>query len=72
VWALEKDHVIPVARGGKGTVTNTRSLCRAHNRLVAEQLFGKGFLERKIEEAKSGGADSGAEYDESVGGRLSP
>jgi hypothetical protein len=72
VWALEKDHVIPGARGGKGTVTNTRSLCRAHNRLVAEQLFGRGFMERKIEQAKSGRAHSVAEYDESRGGRLSP
>jgi hypothetical protein len=53
-------------------VTNTRLLCRAHYRLAAEQLFSKGFVERKIEEAKSGREHSVAEYGESRGGRLSP
>jgi hypothetical protein len=68
VWALKKDHVIPLARGGQGTVTNTRLLCRAHNRLVAEQLFGKEFMGRKIEEAKSARIHSDAEEGESAPG----
>jgi hypothetical protein len=39
--------VIPVARGGEATVSNIRLLCRAHNQLAAERVFGAGFMKHK-------------------------
>jgi hypothetical protein len=44
---LEYDHVEPVARGGRSTVSGLRLRCRAHNRYAAECAFGAGFMERK-------------------------
>jgi len=45
---LEIDHEDARARGGSGRVKNLRVLCRAHNRWMAEQTFGKEHVERKI------------------------
>jgi len=44
---LEYDHVNPVARGGRSTVTNLRLRCRAHNHYEAERAFGAGFMEAR-------------------------
>jgi hypothetical protein len=44
---LEFDHVDPVARGGKATVTGIRLRCRAHNQYAAESTFGAEFMRRK-------------------------
>ena len=44
---LEFDHVLPVARGGRATVDGVRLLCRAHNDLEAERLFGASFMAGK-------------------------
>ena len=41
---LEFDHIDPVARGGRTTVTNLRLLCRAHNQYAAECTFGSEFM----------------------------
>jgi hypothetical protein len=49
---LEFDHIEPVARGGKSTVDNLRLRCRAHNRLAAEEAFGREFMRTKVEEAQ--------------------
>jgi 5-methylcytosine-specific restriction endonuclease McrA len=35
---LQLDHIVPVARGGRGTVSNLRLLCAQHNRVEAERL----------------------------------
>jgi hypothetical protein len=35
-YFLEFDHIIPVSRGGRATLSNLRLLCRIHNRLAAE------------------------------------
>ena len=43
---LEYDHAVPRAKGGVGTVENTRLRCRAHNQLVAEQVFGRTHMKR--------------------------
>ena len=51
-FALELDHVLPVARGGQSTVANLRLLCRAHNQLVAEQVFGTEQVQAQREGAK--------------------
>jgi hypothetical protein len=45
-WQLEIDHVQAAALGGKATVEEMRILCRRHNMLHAEQVFGREFMER--------------------------
>jgi 5-methylcytosine-specific restriction endonuclease McrA len=45
---LEFDHVKPYALGGAHEVSNIRVVCRAHNGLAAEAIFGKKFMEQKI------------------------
>jgi hypothetical protein len=49
---LEIDHVIPRSRGGTGTEENLRLRCRTHNRLAAEESFGRQHIETKIAERK--------------------
>lgn len=41
---LELDHVVPLAMGGKSVASNLRVVCRPHNRLHAEQAFGKDYV----------------------------
>lgn len=53
---LEFDHVRPLARGGQTTVDNLRMRCRAHNFHEAERVFGKGFMARKLAQAKHRGS----------------
>ncbi len=45
---LEIDHRHPRAFGGTNEVANLRLLCRAHNRLAAEQVFGREYVARAI------------------------
>ena len=45
---LEVDHVAARARGGSGAAANLRILCKAHNRLHAEEVFGREHVEEKI------------------------
>ena len=45
---LEFDHEHARALGGSSDAKNIRLRCRAHNRLGAEQDFGKDHVERKI------------------------
>jgi len=49
---LELDHVVARGRGGSSELANLRVRCRAHNRLHAEQTFGKLHVERKIQERR--------------------
>jgi 5-methylcytosine-specific restriction endonuclease McrA len=46
---LELDHIEPRARGGNEATSNLRVRCRAHNRLYAEQVFGKAHVEQRID-----------------------
>jgi hypothetical protein len=46
---LELDHVTPRARGGPDEVSNLRVVCRAHNRMAAERMFGKDYVASRIE-----------------------
>src|SRR5688572_3342432 len=48
---LEFDHVEPVARGGGATEDGVRILCRAHNNLEAERVFGASFMAGKRRDA---------------------
>ncbi len=45
--AVEFDHVVPIAHGGASTIANVRLLCRGHNQLEAERVFGREFIERR-------------------------
>jgi hypothetical protein len=45
---LELDHVVPRARGGTNDTGNLRVACRPHNKLYAEQAFGRAHVEEQI------------------------
>ncbi len=45
---LEIDHIVPRARGGTGDLDNLRVRCRAHNKMWAEQCFGKELVDASI------------------------
>ncbi|MBX3231163.1 MAG: hypothetical protein KIT84_09500 [Labilithrix sp.] len=45
---LELDHRRPRALGGRGDAENVRLMCRLHNRLLAEETFGRAHIEDKI------------------------
>ena len=40
-FKLEVDHRIPKALGGADDLSNLRVLCRAHNQMMAERVFGR-------------------------------
>ncbi|WP_242346431.1 HNH endonuclease [Anaeromyxobacter terrae] len=44
-WKLELDHIQPAALGGPSTIDNLRLVCRAHNLLHAERIFGRTHME---------------------------
>lgn len=45
---LELDHIIPRAKGGTDDDDNLRVRCRAHNALLAEDVFGKEHVRDRI------------------------
>jgi hypothetical protein len=45
-WQLEHDHVQSASLGGGAEADEIRMLCRPHNMLHAEQVFGRGFMEQ--------------------------
>ncbi len=49
---LEFDHIEPVARGERSTVSNVRVLCHNPNQLAARRLFGGKFMDAKVEGAR--------------------
>jgi hypothetical protein len=50
---LQLHHEDPFARGGAATQNNIRLLCAPHNRLLAERDFGRGFVQQRIERART-------------------
>ena len=62
---LELDHVIARALGGGAEAENLRVRCRAHNRLWAEQTFGRAHVERAVHlrQRKSARYDDGHPFD---------
>jgi hypothetical protein len=46
---LELDHIEPRALGGPDAASNLRVRCRAHNRLYAEQVFGRTHVEQRVD-----------------------
>jgi len=55
---LEFDHVRCFALGGESTVQNLRLVCRGHNRLYAEQVFGRATIENMIDFRRQAAAQS--------------
>jgi 5-methylcytosine-specific restriction endonuclease McrA len=47
-WNLEIDHIKPFARGGGHSIDNLRLLCAKHNKLAAERIFGREFMNRRM------------------------
>ena len=45
-WQVEVDHVDPAARGGKATLDRLRLLCRGHNLLHAEEVYGREHMRK--------------------------
>jgi hypothetical protein len=45
-YRLQFDHIVPVAKGGKSTVTNVRVCCAFHNDLSAREVFGNEWMDR--------------------------
>jgi len=45
---LELDHIIPFSLGGESTTENLRLLCKTHNLMYAEKIFGRETIERII------------------------
>ncbi|GEJ55355.1 HNH endonuclease [Anaeromyxobacter diazotrophicus] len=45
-WMLELDHIQPVALGGRSTADNLRLVCRNHNSLHAEHVFGREHMDQ--------------------------
>jgi hypothetical protein len=50
---LEFDHRRPRALGGEGDPPNVRILCRAHNRLAAEKVFGREHIAERMDLRRS-------------------
>ncbi len=45
---LELDHIHAKALGGSDEAPNIRLRCRVHNRLHAEQVFGRAYIEKRV------------------------
>jgi len=55
---LEFDHQVPYALGGKSDANNLRLLCRGHNKLAAEQVFGREMIQNIIDFRKQAAIQS--------------
>jgi hypothetical protein len=62
---VEFDHATPKGLGGTSQPENLRLLCRAHNRLEAERIYGKTYISQAIRRAQ---ATRERERDESIAG----
>jgi len=51
---LEFDHAEPWALGGQNTTENLRLMCKSHNQMYAEQVFGREFIQNIIESKRQG------------------
>lgn len=50
---LEFDHIEGFARTHSHSVEKIRLLCRAHNSLAAEQMYGAAFMEKKVKQSQT-------------------
>lgn len=56
---LEVEHKQPHALRGPPTIDNCEILCKAHNALRAEEVFGRAVIVEKIEGKRRGGTSRG-------------
>jgi len=49
---LHFDHIVPFAKGGSSESLNLRLLCSRHNKLLAEQVFGKDQVDYYVSQRK--------------------
>jgi len=47
-FGLERDHIVPLAKGGSNGIKNLRLLCRTHNQLMARRHFGAEKIQLEI------------------------
>ena len=45
-------HNTTFARGGDATIANLRLMCRAHNMFLAEQDYGRSFMQQKLHDSR--------------------
>ena len=57
-WQLEVDHIHPASLGGASTLDNLRLVCRKHNILHAEEVFGREHMARFRRKTRQGGSTS--------------
>jgi hypothetical protein len=50
---LQLHHEQPYGRGGPAATSNIGVLCGAHNQLLAERDYGRGFVQKRIAEARA-------------------
>ena len=51
-FAIQCDHIDPMALGGKTTAINLRHFCDSHNKLAAIQAFGSEVMEQWLGKGK--------------------
>jgi hypothetical protein len=51
---LEFHHDYPHGRGGPATLGNIRMLCRAHNQLLAERVYGRTYMRKRVNDRQRG------------------
>lgn len=49
-FGMERDHILPLGKGGSNEIQNLRLLCRAHNLLMARRHFGAKKIQRSAEQ----------------------
>jgi hypothetical protein len=54
-FGLQREHVVPLAKGGTNEISNMKLLCATHNQLRARQVFGHKKIDgyRSAQSAKS-------------------
>ena len=52
-WQVTYEHKVPVALGGTHSAEQVVLLCAAHNRLMADRVFGPDAMQTKVEAARA-------------------
>jgi hypothetical protein len=69
---LEIDHITPYARGGASNLANLRVRCRAHNRLHAEESFGRDHVAHAIDSRRRKDGGNAKSVDDGASPRELP
>jgi hypothetical protein len=51
---LELEHIIPFALGGGNSINNLRLMCRCHNSLMADRVFGRNLMNNRRKQTDKG------------------